>query len=71
MNLWSKLIIDAKFKARTSHNLSEIYSKNLVSRLVELADDIQRISRLVSKILIARVREASFEFQLRIKKNLT
>ena len=53
MNLWSKLIIDAKFKARTSLNLSEIYSKNLVSRLVELADDIQRISRLVSKILIA------------------
>lgn len=47
VNLWSKLLIDARFKAKTATNLSEIYTKNLVMRLTEIAEDVQRISKIV------------------------
>jgi SLIT-ROBO Rho GTPase activating protein len=47
VNLWSKLLIDTRFKAKTATTLSEIYSKNIVTRLTEIAEDIQRIARSV------------------------
>jgi len=47
VNLWSKLLIDTRFKAKTATTLSEIYSKNIVTRLTEITEDIQRIARSV------------------------
>lgn len=44
-DLWYKLLIDAKIKARTSTNMSEIFSKNVCTRLNEMAEDVARISR--------------------------
>ena len=47
VNLWSKLLIDTRFKAKTASTLSEIYSKNIVTRLTEITEDVQRIARSV------------------------
>ena len=49
-DLWYKLLIDAKIKARTSTNMSEIFSKNVCTRLNEMAEDVARISRTVSHV---------------------
>lgn len=49
VNLWQKLLIDTKFKAKTAITLSDIFSKNVSQRLTEMADDVQRIARKVKE----------------------
>ncbi|XP_066935439.1 SLIT-ROBO Rho GTPase-activating protein 3-like [Clytia hemisphaerica] len=49
VNLWHKLLIDTKFKAKTATTLSEIFNKNICQRLVDISDDVQRIARKVKE----------------------
>lgn len=62
-NLWSKLIIDAKFKAKAANTLSDIYSKNICTRLTEIGEDIQRISRNVKDTQHTLQQEISNQIQ--------
>ena len=48
VNLWSKLLKDTKYKAKTSASLGDILSKNIATRFSDLSEDINRISKNVS-----------------------
>ena len=55
VNLWHKLLIDTKFKAKTATTLSDIYAKNICARLVDITEDVQRISRTVHTMFFSKV----------------
>ena len=57
VNLWSKLLKDTKYKAKTSASLGDILSKNIATRFGDLSEDINRISKNVSTSLFISVDE--------------